>query len=175
MKAKRSTSLPQQMTKFLKQMSYLKKVEENLTGAINNPITAEDNNKPATHTLLKTVQKALTLKMIALHYSHHPLDQNIFNIICPSYPKSFVDRYEIKFAGEDAIVLMRVVFQGNFIQVGRVLRSFLKFSQCCSFHCQKQLRCLEVFYKKGFHNSCCVSMFCCMSYFVLIFMSKLSR
>ena len=51
------------------------------------------------------------------------------------------------------ILLTRVVFQGNFIQVGRVIRrSFFTFSQCCSFHCQRQLRCLEVFYKKGFHK-----------------------
>ena len=51
------------------------------------------------------------------------------------------------------MLLMRVVFEGNFIQVGRVFRrSFLKFSQYCSFHCQKQLRCLEVFCKKVFLN-----------------------
>ena len=54
--------------------NYSKRVEENLTHILNNPITAE-TTMSLPHSLLKAVHKALLLKMIAMHYSHHLLDK----------------------------------------------------------------------------------------------------
>ena len=68
--------------------SYLKRVEENLTDIINNPITAEDHNEASTY-LTENSTQCTSFEDDSYTLFTPPSRQNIFNIICPSCLKSF--------------------------------------------------------------------------------------
>ena len=68
--------------------SYLKRVEENLTDIINNPITAEDNNESGTY-LTENSTQGTSFEDDDYTLFTPPSRQNIFNIMCPSCLKSF--------------------------------------------------------------------------------------
>ena len=68
--------------------SYLKRVEENLTDIVNNPITAEDHNEASTY-LTENSTQGTSFEDGSYTLFTPPSRQNIFNIICPSCLKSF--------------------------------------------------------------------------------------
>ena len=63
--------------------SYLKRVEENLTDIINNPITAEDHNEISTY-LTENSTQGTSFEGDSYTLFTPPSRENIFNIICPS-------------------------------------------------------------------------------------------
>ena len=68
--------------------SYLKRIEENLTDIINNPITAEDHNEASTY-LTENSTQCTSFEDDSYTLFTPPSRQNIFIIICPSCLKSF--------------------------------------------------------------------------------------
>ena len=68
--------------------SYLKRVDENLTDIINNPITANDHNEASTY-LTESSTQCTSFEHDSCTFFTPPSRQNIFNIICPSCLKSF--------------------------------------------------------------------------------------
>ena len=68
--------------------SYLKRVEENLTDIINNPITADNHNEASAY-LTENSTQCTSFEDDSCTFFTPPSRQNIFNIICPSCLKSF--------------------------------------------------------------------------------------
>ena len=68
--------------------SYLKRVEENLTDIIGNPITAKDHNEASTYLTENSTQCTFFADDSYTLFTP-PSRQNIFNIVCPSCLKSF--------------------------------------------------------------------------------------
>ena len=68
--------------------SYSKRVEENLTDIINNPITAQDHNEASTY-LTENSTQCTSFADDSYTLFTPPSRQNIFDIVCPSYLKSF--------------------------------------------------------------------------------------
>ena len=68
--------------------SSLKRVEENLTDIINNPITTEDHNEASTY-LTENSTQCTSFEDDSYTLFTPPSRQNIFDIVCPSCLQSF--------------------------------------------------------------------------------------